>query len=140
MRGDLIIRKVRTGSGATAVQVVKYEKRKCKIVRHIGSANTNDELTVLMQEAETIREQLCAQPSLFAGIQDKPLVHTEHLTLQFVTHLFALNFLRDCSKTCGLGFLNFLYQDLALMRIIEPASKLRTLELLERYMVLSINF
>jgi len=46
MYGDLTIRKVRTGSGAIAVQVVKYVKRKCVIVRHIGSANTDDELTV----------------------------------------------------------------------------------------------
>ncbi len=35
MRGDLTIRKVRTGSGATAIQVVKYEKRKCKIVEGV---------------------------------------------------------------------------------------------------------
>ena len=73
MRGDLTIRKVRSGSGATAVQVVKYVKRKCKIVRHIGSANTDDELTVLLQEAEAIREQLCPQPSLFAKIQENRL-------------------------------------------------------------------
>ena len=58
MRGDLIIRKVRTGSGATAVQVVRYENRKCKIVRHIGSVNTDDELTALLQEAEIIREAI----------------------------------------------------------------------------------
>ena len=133
MRGDLTIRKVRTGSDAIAVQVVRYVKRKCVIVRHVGSANTDDELTVLWQKAEVIREQLCIQPSLFARIQQKQIVHTEHLTLQSVTHQFALNFLRNCSHICGLGFLNLLYQDLAIMRIIEPASKLRTLQLLERY-------
>lgn len=133
MRGDLTIRKVRTGSGAIAVQVVQYVKRKCVVIRHVGSANTDDELAILWQEAETIREQLCLQPSLFSEKQQKQIVHAEHLTLQSVTHQFALNFLRDCSKTCGLGFLNPLYQDLALMRIIEPASKLRTLELLECY-------
>lgn len=137
MRGDLTIRKVRTGSGAIAIQVVKYVKRKCVIVRHIGSANTEDELTVLLQEAEIVREQLCAQPSLFAKIEQKPILHAEHLALQSVTHKFALDFLRNCSQICGLGFLNPIYQDLALMRIIEPASKLRTLELLERYFNLS---
>lgn len=47
MRGDFTIRKVRTGSGATAVQIIKYVKRKRVFVRHIGSANTDDELTVL---------------------------------------------------------------------------------------------
>jgi transposase len=137
MRGDLTIRKVRTGSGAIAVQVVRYVKRKCIVIRHIGSANTDDELAVLWQQAEIAREQLCAQPSLFAKIQQKQILHAEHLTLESVTHQFALNFLRRCARTCGLGFLNPLYQDLALMRIIEPASKLRTLELLERYFGLS---
>lgn len=137
MRGDLTIRKVRTGSGATAVQVVQYVKRKCIIVRHIGSANTDDELKILMQEAEIIREQLCAQPSLFSVVQEKPMLSSEHLTLKSVTHQFALNFLRNCSKICSLDFLDPLYQDLALMRIIEPASKLRTLDLLERYFNLS---
>ena len=137
MRGDLTIRKVRTGSGATAVQVVRYVNRKCTVVRHIGSANTDDELAVLWQEAEIVREQLCSQPSLFSVVPQKQILHAEHLTLKSVTHRFAFNFLKDCSQVCGLGFLNPLYRDLALMRIIEPVSKLRTLELLERYFSLS---
>jgi transposase len=137
MRGDLTIRKVRTGSGATAVQIIKYIKRKRVVVRHIGSANTDDELAVLWQEAEILREQLCSQPSLFAKIEQKPILHTEHLTLCSVTHQFAISFLRKCSQVCGLGFLDPLYQDLALMRIVEPASKLRTLELLKKYFSLS---
>lgn len=137
MPGDLTIRKVRTGSGAIAVQVVKYVKRKCVVVRHIGSANTDNELAILLQEAEIIREQLCVQPSLFGKIEQKSLLHAEHLALQSVTHKFALNFLRECSQACGLGFLDSMYQDFALMRIIEPTSKLRTLELLERYFNLS---
>src|SRR6185312_7951792 len=41
--------------------------------------------------------------------------------------------LRRCSEQCGLGILSPLYQDIALMRIIEPASKLRTITLLQRY-------
>lgn len=137
MRGDLTIRKVRTGSGATAVQIVQYVKRKCVVVRHLGSAKTDEELAALWQEAEIVREQLCVQPSLFARIPQKQILHAEHLSLQSVTHQFALNFLRDCFRVCGLSFLNPLYLDLALMRIIEPTSKLRTLELLERYFNLS---
>lgn len=139
MRGDLTIRKVRTASHATAVQIVKYVKRKCTIVRHVGSAHTDDELTVLLQEAEILREQLCIQPSLFAKAQQKPILHAEHLILGAITHQFALNFLRNCFRSCELGFLHILYQDLALMRIIEPSSKLRTLELLERYFRLSYS-
>ena len=137
MHGDLSIRTVRTGSGATALQIVRYVERRRIVIRHIGSASTDDELAVLWQKAEMIREQLCAQLSFLAVAQQKPIFHADHLALQSVTHQFALTFLRDCFCTCGLGFLNPLYQDLTLMRIIEPASKLRTLELLKRYFGLS---
>jgi transposase len=138
MRGDLRIRKVRTSSGATAVQVIGYQQGKRIVLRHIGSARTDDELTVLYSQAEIVREELCRQPSLFAP-QEKVtrLLHQEHLQLQAVTHCFAHQVLRECSQQCGLSFLPSLYQDLALMRIIEPASKLHTIELLKRYFEVS---
>jgi len=47
------------------------------------------------------------------------------------THQFARNALLACARKCGLGSLPELYLDLALMRIIEPTSKLRSMELLE---------
>lgn len=134
MRGDLTIRKVRTASGATAVQIIRYSQGKRIIVRHIGSSHTDAELAVLCQEAETQKEQLSLQPSLFS-IKEKPskLLHEDHLQLSSVTHRFAHKALIKCSQLCGLGFLHPLYQDLALMRIVEPASKLRTIELLINY-------
>jgi hypothetical protein len=42
MRGDLTVRKTRTASGATAVQVVRYEGRRCNLVKHMGSAHDDD--------------------------------------------------------------------------------------------------
>lgn len=138
MRGDLSIRKVRTASGAIAVQVIRYTQGKRIILRHIGSSHTDEELAVLCQEAEKVREQLSRQPSLFS-FTEKPsmLLHQDHLQLSSVTHHFAYNALRKCSKLCGLAFLHPLYQDLALMRIIEPASKLRTIEMLAKYFNIS---
>ena len=138
MRGDLSIRKVRTASGAIAVQVIRYSQGKRIIVRHIGSSHTDEELAVLCQQAEIVREQLTLQPSLFS-ITEKPskLLHEDHLQLALVTHRFAHTALRKCSQLCGLAFLHPLYQDLALMRIVEPASKLRTIELLANYFEIS---
>ena len=138
MRGDLSIRKVRTSSGAIAVQIIRYAQGKRIIVRHIGSSHTDEELTVLYREAETIKEQLSLQPSLFSIIE-KPskLLHEDRLQLISVTHRFAHIALKKCSQLCGLAFLHPLYQDLALMRIVEPASKLRTIELLANYFEIS---
>lgn len=138
MLGDLRIRKVRTSSGATAIQIVRYVDRKCVVIRHVGSAWTDQELQILMQEAECTREELCVQPSLFPTKGDETqLLHKNYLRLQAITHLFAHKMLRRCGQICGLGNMHPLYQDLALMRIIEPASKLRTIELLQRYFNIS---
>ncbi len=138
MRGNLSIRKVRTSSGAIAVQIIRYAQGKRIIIRHIGSSHTDDELAVLYQEAEIVREQLSLQPSLFSIIE-KPskILHVDHLQLTSITHRFAHLALKKCSQLCGLAFLHPLYQDLALMRIVEPASKLRTIELLENYFEIS---
>lgn len=138
MRGDLTIRKVRTASGAIAVQLIRYSQGKRFIVRHIGSSHTDEELAMLYREAEALREELSCQPSLFSIIE-KPskLLHEDHLHLSSITHCFAHKALKKCSQLCGLGFLHSLYQDLALMRIIEPASKLRTIELMENYFKIS---
>jgi len=117
-----------------AVQIVRYEQGKRVVVRHIGSAHTDAELSVLRQEAEHLRERLCVQPIL-PGLDTPamPFLHAESLCLQAVTHRFAYDALRRCCEQCGLHSLAPLYQDLALMRLIEPASKLRTLELLRRH-------
>lgn len=134
MRGDLLIRTVRTASGARAIQLIRYEGGKRLIVKHVGSAHTEEELIRLQHKAHVLREQLCVQPSLFFE-EESPstLLHQGHLRLHTITHRFGYEALRRCSECCGLSKLPVLYQDLALMRIIEPASKLRTIELLTRY-------
>lgn len=47
------IRKIKTGSGNIAVQVIKYENRKRIVVKHIGSAHNKDEVTILLNNAAT---------------------------------------------------------------------------------------
>ncbi len=46
------IRKVTTKSGATAIQIVQYIGHKSKILKHIGSANNEDDLSTLLQLAK----------------------------------------------------------------------------------------
>jgi hypothetical protein len=57
MRGDLTIRKTRTASGATAVQVVRYESRCCIVVKHMGSAHDGDSPSLLLADATRHAEQ-----------------------------------------------------------------------------------
>jgi hypothetical protein len=44
-------RRVRTASGATAVQVAEYADERQRIVKHVGSAHTQTELGALLSLA-----------------------------------------------------------------------------------------
>jgi transposase len=132
MRGDLTIRTTRTASGAVAVQVVLNEGKKRRIIQHIGSAHDARTREALLQQAQTYVETHCVQPSLLA--QPAPdVLHLTQARLVSVTHRFARDALWACAERCGLHTLPALFVDLALMRIIEPASKLRTVDLLQSY-------
>ena len=134
MRGDLTVRKTKTASGATAVQVVRNVGKRREIVRHMGSAHDELSLARLLTEAERYAESHRAQPSIFPLEQaSPPVVNLDETTLISVTHRFAREGLLACARLCGLGGLADIYLDFALMRIIEPESKMRTLELLEEH-------
>jgi hypothetical protein len=51
----VFVRRVKTASGATAVQIVYKRGRRVLSIEHIGSAHTDDELAVLLQVAEERR-------------------------------------------------------------------------------------
>ena len=125
-------RTVRTASGATAVQVVWYEKNKTKIAKHIGSAKNDAELKVLFSSAERYIHKHEPQLSLFDEAQSQ-IVSFERIEATAVSHRFARDILLSIANRCHLNEIDPIYLDLAIMRIIEPCSKLRTLQLIEQY-------
>lgn len=52
----VIIRRVRTASGATAVQLAEYVHGRQCIAEHVGSARTEAELGVLLERARELLE------------------------------------------------------------------------------------
>ena len=123
------IRTVTTKSKATAVQLVHYEKRKVVIDRHVGSGHTQPEIDELLRRATVQREEATQQTSLFSH----PPSTLGRLTFRGVSHTFIRSLWLGVAELCGLASLNPLLLDLALMRIVEPCSKRRTLELLQKY-------
>lgn len=128
----LSIRKVRTASGSIAIQVVQYLGHRSKIIKHIGSGKDAEEISVLVQKAKEWINGETAQIALFNEPQQKVLF-TDRGECIGVTHQFARQFLLCCIKECGLSDLPPLLVDLVIMRLIEPASKRRTIELLSHY-------
>ena len=127
------IRVVKTASKALAVQVVHYRNNKRIILQHLGSAHSDQELNDLMLLAEEWIKNYSGQLSVFPDEDPNKLLHINHCTFLGIRYNFFYEQIRMLQAKVGFDDLPILLQDLALVRIFEPASKLRSLELLEQY-------
>lgn len=134
----LSVRKVKTKSGSIAIQVVVYAGHKSKIIRHIGSGKKEEELSLLYQKANEFIKEHSGQISLFPETEQK-ILFIEHGECIAVTHQFARRFLLCCANECRLSGVDNLLLELSIMRLLEPASKLRTIRLLSNYFGISYS-
>ncbi len=65
------MRRVRTASGATAVQIAEFVRGQQRIVEHVGSAHTQAELGVLLERARLLLADP-AQGVLDLGVEPIP--------------------------------------------------------------------
>ncbi|MEI6122067.1 MAG: hypothetical protein WCQ95_00425 [Bacteroidota bacterium] len=70
----LSVRKVKTKSGATAVQVVQYIGHGCKFFKHIGSSKDDLEINILKETAQKWISAKISQTRLFSEQRQKILV------------------------------------------------------------------
>jgi hypothetical protein len=131
------IRTTKTGSGATAVQVVRYERGKVVLLKHVGSSKDQETILELMRSARIWLEQYTGQTSLLGSDLEKATLF-EDAEFLGVTYPFAHEVLVEVARGCGFDVSNNrLLIDLAIMRIIEPVSKARSMTLLQRYFEIS---
>lgn len=119
------IRKVKTSSGAIAVQIAYKQKGKIIKIIHIGSAHTEEDLNILLDLA---RDRLQAnQLALFPEAQSK---HRVRIKQSFSGLLWTT--LQEEYKKLGFNQLNDeIFEALCIARIVEPTSKLDSLRVLE---------
>jgi transposase len=131
------IRTTKTSSLAIAVQAVKYENRKLIIVKHFGSAHNSEELSALKKAAAAWIEKESKQRSLFPAVKSSSsnLIRLDQCQYLGVRYRFIYEVLSQITKHfgfCSLAETKMLV-DLVIIRIVEPASKLRSLELLNEF-------
>jgi len=118
------IRKVKTGSGATAVQIAHKVQGKIIRIEHLGSAHTQEELQLLLTLART--QLRYGQLSLFDRASSPP-----SLTVTQTTSDLLLEVLREQYKRLGFATVgDDLFALLCLARIVEPVSKRDSLRVL----------
>jgi transposase len=128
------IRTTKTSSGATAVQILRYENRKKIIVIHIGSAHNTNELNTLKQTAAAWIEKTTKQPTLFGSALRSHVVSLDKC--EYLGFRYGLLY-----ETLSKLFIVFkfhllkqpLLMDLVIARMTEPQSKLQSLEFLQQF-------
>lgn len=129
------IRTTKTASGNKAVQIVRYEKRKLIVVKHIGSGEDKKELQRLKERAIIWIEKTNKQLPLFTPTTESPNVQLEQY--QYVGFRYGLLYesLYELCKRFSFHWLrNKFLIDLVITRIVEPGSKLRSIDFLKEFM------
>lgn len=136
------VRQTETGSGKTAVQVVERKHGKTRVIKHIGSASTDGGIANLIKVARRYIVEFDSQKPLFPqlepnnedGNETDHLFYLDKIRFTRVLHSYAYEVLSKYYQKLGFARLvQPLLKDLSIIRIIEPASKLKSLELLNRY-------
>jgi transposase len=118
------IRKVKTSSGATAVQIAYKEKGRIKKISHIGSAHNEAELQILLEIAR--KRMQSNQMDLFPETQSSLRVGIRR---SFSGLLW--NTLREQYSRLGFDQLDDqIFEALCIARIVEPTSKVDSLRVL----------
>lgn len=124
----MFVRKVRTGSGATAVQIVSKVRGVRRIVEHVGSAHTAEELAVLLEVART---KLQAGQLAFDLDALVPVPVTAGPTVAGSQARVLWEVLEDAYRALGFEQVGTAaFKQLVLARIIEPTSKVDTIRVL----------
>lgn len=135
----LKIRTSKLASGNIAVQVVYRHNHKTEIVKHIGTARSQKEQSRLKELASqyiaTNNQMPPLLPHVFSHENNNDLVVSlKHLQARSYYHTFAYEVLSHFYQLNGFDTVNNnLLRDLAFMRLIEPSSKFRAVELLKDY-------
>jgi transposase len=130
----LKIREVKTGSGKIAVQVYYLHNRRRVIVKHLGSAMTIEELDTLKLQAQQFIEDYSNQKSLFPPLKSGAYSYLDQYECAGFFYRFFYDTIQRLIAQIGLDeLLSSLFKDLVTIRILEPASKLRSIDLIQAY-------
>jgi transposase len=127
------VRVVKTASNAQAVQVVGYHNNKRKVIKHVGSANTEVELQHLLALAHDWIIDFSQQHSIFPQENPNQVLHISHSVFVGIRYNFFHVQITSIIDSLGLITLHTLLRDLVVISIFEPASKLRSIELMEQF-------
>jgi hypothetical protein len=128
------IRQISYSKASTSIQVYKIENRKRVIVRHIGTARSDKEREDLLALANDFISKATSQVNLFESNVSGNTFYLSQTEFIGVYYTFLYEAICKIFIQIGLDRLrSSLLLDLVVIRLMEPASKLRSIELLHEY-------
>ncbi len=136
---SMFVRKKKNKSGVISIQVIDKSNGKYKVVKTIGSSSNPIEVEKLFNQGKQwIKARL--------GILELDFTNKEEQIKDFVRNIEQLNrkgidlLLGKIYDEVGFGELNeFILRKLVLLRLSNPSSKLRTVDLLYKYYSIDID-
>ncbi|MEG4329928.1 IS1634 family transposase [Microcoleus sp. herbarium5] len=123
-----------TASNSKAVQVIYYVNRKRIVFKHIGSARTESELETLHVIAQDFIDNYSPELPFKEEIRFDNLLYLHKTQFIGIYYTQLYEVLLGILVKIGLSALEKqLLLDLVVIRIVEPASKLRSIELMDNY-------
>jgi transposase len=128
------IRRVKTHSGATAIQVGHYEGNRFRLHKHIGSAKELEKITELEQLATAYIRSHTPQMEINFNPQSTEILYKRGVQVQDSKLSTAYSCLSEVYDELGFNQLNTeILKHLVMIRVLEPASKLKSIYLLRKY-------
>lgn len=128
------IRQIKYSATSVSIQVYKIENRKRVIVRHIGTGRNEQEKKDLLVLAHDFIDKISKQLHLFENEQSGNILYLNQTSFIGVRYSFFYELISKLIIIIGFDKIKkHLLLDLVVIRLMEPASKLRSIELLEEY-------
>lgn len=128
------IRKVKTGSGSTAIQVGSYQGNRFKLSKHIGSAKDPQKISELAAMAREYIRSRSPQLEFDFNPQSAEILFKRGVRAAAGRLETAYAYLDRIYSRVGFNRLdNRTLKHFVMIRILEPASKIKSIGLLKKY-------
>lgn len=132
------IRKVKTRSGSTAIQVGTYKGKGFKLAKHIGSSKDTQKISELISIAQEYIRSTSLQMELNFNPQSEEILFKRGIKVEQSCLQEAFEYLDRIYSNIGFSTIpNDILKHFAFIRVLEPASKIKSIELLKKYFGIS---
>ncbi|MEW6088080.1 MAG: hypothetical protein AB1498_07215 [bacterium] len=125
---------MKTHSGSTAIQVGFYKGKRFKLAKHIGSSKEEGKICELIRIAEEYVHFHNPQLEFNFNPQSEEILFKRGIKITESYLWEAYEYLNQVYRKIGFNKIdNSVLKDFAIIRVLEPASKSKSIELLQKY-------